>query len=354
MKIGILTLHHSNYNYGAVLQTYSIYKIIENLGNESFIINYTPEVYTLRKKLAAKIVALLGFKFERFRRQYIPRILHKTQNNEDLRKLNDILDGFVVGSDQVWRYREDTSAFYKYFFDFVNDDKLKIAYAASFGLHYWEADKKVTKNVQKLITRFNAISVREKSGVEICRQQFGVDCVALLDPTLLLEKKYFHEIADKSSSKLPNKKYLAYMLLDSSKDQELIFRKVAYKNQLKFIQVGGKKIYSQKGFFLFKSVNRWLKYLKHAEIIITDSFHCTVFSIIFKKQFISIANPHRGINRLENLLDLLGLKSQLVQDINNINKSVIDSEINYEKVEQILTKERAMSINFLKKSLSGS
>ena len=138
MKIGILTFHHSNYNYGAVLQTFSIYKLIETLGYDSYIINYTPLVYTLRKKTAALIVAMLGFEFEKFRHRNIPRILHKTESTDDLKKLNEIIDEFVVGSDQVWRYRSDTKSLYKYFFDFVDDEKRKIAYGASFGVDYWD------------------------------------------------------------------------------------------------------------------------------------------------------------------------------------------------------------------------
>ena len=141
------------------------------------------------------------------------------------------------------------------------------------------------------------------------------------------------------------------MLLDNGKDEELIIRKIASKRQLKFIQLGGKKIYSRKGFYFYKSVNKWLNYVKNADLIITDSFHSVAFSIVFHKQFICLANPHRGITRLENLLDILGLKSRLVYNINQIEKCVTQSKINYETVEQILNKERSSSIGFLKKNL---
>jgi len=351
MKIGILTFHHSNYNYGAVLQTFSIYKLIETLGYDSYIINYTPSVYTVRKKTAALIVAMLGFEFEKFRRHNIPRILHKTETADELKKLNEILDGFVVGSDQVWRYRSDMNSLYKYFFDFVDDKKTKIAYGASFGVDYWDADKETTKNVKILIKRFNSISVREESGVKICKDIFGVESVNVLDPTLLLDKKYFHELADKQTK--PTKpKYLAYMFLDDNKQNELFFRKIASSNDLKFVGINGKKVVSKKNFFLFKSVNRWLSYVKNAEIVITDSFHCTVFSIIFRKKFICIANQHRGVTRLENLLKRLNLESRFCSDINKFEEKKIVSEIDYEKVEQILAKEKMKSINFLKNSLA--
>ncbi len=351
MKIGILTFHHSNYNYGAVLQTFSIYKLIETLGYESYIINYTPSVYSVRKKTAASIVAMLGFEFEKFRRRSIPRILHKTETADELKRLNEILDGFVVGSDQVWRYRTDTNSLYKYYLNFVDDEKVKIAYGASFGLNYWDADKETTLNVKKLVKRFDAISVREESGVKICKDIFGVESVNVLDPTLLLDKKYFHELAD-TQTKQTKQKYLAYMLLDDSKQNELFFREIASNNKFKFIGINGKKIWSKKNFFFFKSVNKWLNYIKHSEIVITDSFHCTVFSIIFRKKFICLANPHRGVTRLENLLKLLKLETHFCLGINQFEATKMMVEINYNEVEEILNKEKIVSINFLKNSLS--
>jgi hypothetical protein len=169
MKIGILTFHHSNYNYGAVLQAFSIYKLIESLGYESYIINYVPEPPTFRKKFAAFIVAILGLEFRKFRKKNIQRILPKTNEFNELKKLNELLDGFVVGSDQVWRYRKDVQSMFRYYLDFVDENKTKIAYAASFGVDHWEADEKITADVKKLIHRFQAVSVREETGVEICK-----------------------------------------------------------------------------------------------------------------------------------------------------------------------------------------
>ena len=352
-KIGILTFHHSNYNYGAVLQTFSIYKVVELLGYESYIINYTPEIYTLRKKLAAAIVSLLGYKFELFRRRNIPRILHKTRHLTQLKKLNEMLDGFIVGSDQVWRYRKDTESMFIYYLNFVDNNKFKIAYAASFGLDFWEADKNVTFKIKKLMNRFNAISVREESGVKICKNIFGVDSNTLLDPTLLIDKKYFYEISNQNKKEKPNqKKYLAYLLFNDTKQNELYLKKMASKLNFKTIRLGGAKIWSKKGFYLFKSVGKWLNDIINAEVVITDSFHCTVFSIIFHKKFICIANPHKGTTRLENLLKLLGLENHLLMDISQINEKILFRKINYEKVELVLEKERSKSINFLKDKLA--
>lgn len=352
MKIGILTFHHSNYNYGAVLQTFSIYKVVELLGYDSYIINYIPEIYSLRKKLAAVIVSILGFEFELFRRRNIPRILHKTTHLNQLNALNKFLDGFIVGSDQVWRYRKNIESMFIYYLNFVNDDKYKMAYAASFGLDYWEADENLTYKIKNLINRFNAISVREESGVEICKNIFEVSSITLLDPTLLLDRKYFYEISN-SNKKIPNsQKYLAYLLFDDTKHNKLFLKKMATQINLKVVRLGGKKIWQKKGFYLFSSVGKWLRNIINAEFIVTDSFHCTAFSIIFQKQFICLANPHKGTTRLENLLKLLKLESRLYTDINQVDNNVILDQINYDKVEKLLEKEKSRSIDFLKENLA--
>jgi len=352
MKIGILTFHYTNHNFGAVLQTYSIYKLIESLGHDSYIINYKPHISSLRKKFLNIIKNILGFEFEIFRRNYIPGILPITKNTNNLKKLNNFLDGFVVGSDQVWRYRGDQEEFSKYFFDFVDDNKLKIAYGASFGVDSWYAEKNITNNIKKLIKRFDAVSVREESGIKICKEIFDINCVKVLDPTLLLDNRYFYELADKKTYSHSSDKYLAYMILDNNKQTESFFRKIALKNKLKFIRIKGKNILPQKDLFLYNRINKWLSYIKHADIVVTDSFHCTIFSIIFQKKFICLSNPIRGTTRLKNLLEMIKLESRLYSDINKIEYSGLNEGIDYSKVEILLSKEKIKSTRFLRNSLN--
>lgn len=351
IKIGILTFHYTNCNYGGILQTFSIYKLVESLGYDSYIVNYPPKVNSFRKKMAARIEALFGFEFEKFRRIHIPRILPETASKEDLKKLNETLDGFIVGSDQVWRYRSDSEVMFTYYLNFVNDDKLKIAYAASFGVDHWDADEQTSNHVKKLVQRFHAISVREKSGLKICREKFDVESINLLDPTLVLDKKYFHELADKKPLKSQNSGFIAYMLLDDVKQIESYFKDYAKGKKLQFFRIKGKNIYPKKNFYLFKSVSKWLSYIKYADLVVTDSFHCTVFSIIFRKKFVCIPNKHRGVTRLENLLKLIHLENRLIFDLKKFNEKLLDEEIDYQNVELLLSEEKNKSISFLKNSL---
>jgi transposase len=102
---------------------------------------------------------------------------------------------------------------------------------------------------------------------------------------------------------------------------------------------------------LWKSVSSWLSNIKHAEVVITDSFHCTVFSILFKKKFICIANKRRGVTRLENLLKLIQLENRLIFDFNQLDENLLGVDIDYQKVERFLSEEKNKSINFLKNSL---
>ena len=355
-KVGILTLHYTHDNYGGVLQAYSIYQFIKTLGYEPYIINYNPTLRTsFKSKIHFALKKILGFQFDVFRKHYIPNILNESNSLEDLKKLNDHLDCFVVGSDQVWRYSDNLTDLYKYFFEFIDDDKPKIAYAASFGLENWNGNEIVTQHVKKLLKRFHSVSLREESGVNICKSLMNIEGVKVLDPTLVLDSTQFDAIAKNTGLRktLPNS-YIAYFLLDDSKKNEVYFKNLATEKHLKFIKIKGTTVLSKKKFYLFNSINQWLWYIKNSEIVITDSFHCVVFSIIFKKKFICFTNERTGITRLKSLLELLGLKSRLITSLNQINVDKMFDNINYDEIEKILEEEKIKSVEFLKKSLLDS
>jgi len=353
MKVGILTFHYSNHNFGAVLQTYSLYKYVESLGYEPYIINYSPKIRSLKGKVIDQLMKSLGFRFEKFRNERIPNILSRTTTNADLRKLNQFLDVFIVGSDQVWRYRGDKQSIRTYFFDFVDKEKLKISYAASFGIETWNAEEAVTHEIAALAKRFDAVSVRESSGVKICKNDFGVDAVKVLDPTLILDRSYFEELAASANLK-ESKRYLAYMILDETSATENFFRQFASNHQLKFIRIKGKRISMKKHLFLFNRVEKWLSYLKNADLIVTDSFHCVVFSLIFRKKFVCLANSNRGTTRLVNLLKMVNLEDRFFTDAAQIEGSRVFEDIDFERVERALTDEQLRSVTFLKSNLAAA
>ena len=353
-KIGILTFQWaSNQNFGASLQSYAHKILIEKISKKEVkIINYEPS--SVRKSKRKKISFLIGKNFFRYNKKFL-NLTKEIKSLVELKKLNNEFEAFIVGSDQVWRgiwYLKDKEY---YFFNFVNDDKKKIAYAASFGVDYWEGTSELTEEIKPLIKRFDHISVREESGIDICKNTFGIDnAVCVLDPTLMISREDYQPILDdwKDKSHL-KKKYIAHMLLDDTKELKKESQNIAdyLKADINYIKGKSFKIFG-KDITFYNKVSQWLTYLKDAELVITDSFHCTVFSLIFHKKFVVVANPKRGIARLETLLSKVGLEDRFFTDIKDVMKSgILDKEIDYNKVDKKLEIHRKYSMDFLKKAL---
>lgn len=352
MIIGILTFHYpENKNFGASLQSFSCMKLMKKYGQEVKIINYSITNQTLKNKLL-NVVTSKNFK------EYNKKFLDETdeiQTLEEFQELNKKIDIFIVGSDQVWRTKWLQDKVKHYFFDFVDDNKKKIAYAASFGVDYWEGDEKLTEEVKPLIKRFDYISVREESGIGICKNTFGVDnVVCVLDPTLMIDREDYQIILDDWQDKSHlKKKYIAHMLLDDTEQLRNGSKKIANYLGAEINYIKGKSFnILGKTITLYNKVSQWLTYLKDAELVITDSFHCTVFSIIFHKKFVVVANPTRGIARLETLLRKIGLEERFFTNIDEVLKSgILDKDIDYQEVDKKLEVHRKYSMDFLKKAL---
>ncbi|MDC6362082.1 MULTISPECIES: polysaccharide pyruvyl transferase family protein [Flavobacteriaceae] len=352
IKVGILTFHYSNNNFGALLQTFAILNAVKALQFDAKIIDFKPSTSNSAKQRIFNFIrVILGYNFTRFRKKYIAT----EAVGKDLNKLNDKLDTFIVGSDQVWRYRDNHEDLRRYFFDFVNKENKKVAYAASFGLDKWHGDGNITKDIGLLVKRFDYISVREASGVKICKDTFGVDSTLVLDSTLLLDKSsYENIIRSKYQDKSENNNLLSYMLLDDTNKNQAFFKSFAKKHGLRFTKLKGIKILNKYDFWLFNSVAKWLYLIKNSEFVVTDSFHCTVFSIIFNKKFIVLSNPNRGLTRIENLLALINRKDRLFYKLEDIDAKVLRNDFDYIGINKIIETERKRSLSFLKESLQGS
>lgn len=353
-KVAILTFHFSkNRNYGASLQSYAVMKMLEKHANYVRLIDYIPYKESLKSKIYNLIV---GRNFINYCNKFL-KISEKCQNIEKLKKLNEEFDTFIVGSDQVWRPKWLQNKLSHYYFDFVDNNKNKIAYAASFGVDFWEGDEKLTEKIKPLAQRFNHISVREESGVKICNDIFEVNAVCVLDPTLMIDKEDYQPILnDWRDESHKNKKYIAHMLLDDTTELREESNNIGkyLKSEIVYIKGKDRKILG-KSITFYNKVSQWLTYLKDSELVITDSFHCTVFSLIFNKKFIVVANPERGTARLENLLGIVGLKNRFFTNIKDVLKSgILDKNINYVEVEKKLNIHREYSMNFLKKALEES
>ena len=260
--------------------------------------------------------------------------------------------GYVVGSDQVWRIKNVRGADYNFFLDFTKNDAVRrISYAASFGVDYWDDNQDEARSiaeVKPLLEKFDAISVREDSGVKVCKECFDVDAVHVLDPTLLLDKaEYIHAFGLRDKQK----KYLAVYMLDMTEDKKKIINKVSkelglpvkYIDKLSSIWAWLPTSISD---LAKPGVKHWMQSILEAEFILTDSFHGMAFSIIFEKQFLVVGNERRGLTRFTSLLGELGLKEHLIMTSNAFETLKI---IDYVEVNRLKEKNKRNSVSFIKR-----
>lgn len=374
-KIGIINFQYSDHNYGAVLQAVALENVLKQLGEDSEHINYIPATKnkTNIKQIIIKLLDVIGLKsliyralnkkvliknkvtgseiFEDFRTNY----LNRTKGFHSITELMELANSYtavIVGSDQVWRPKmySDPKEVDVYFLSFISQQTKKISYAASFGVDRWEYDKNdnITNKVQNYLKEFNSVSVREKSGVGICSNIFDIEAEHVLDPTLLLGREFFDTLIQDKKKSAQNT--ISYYKLDLSESfmlgLEHLNKITGYKpNNIYYKDLNN-------GIYEYYPVSDWLSMINSSSIVITDSFHCVCFSILFKKNFYCCLNKERGASRLESLLNELGLEDRLIseEDLTKIN--AID-HIDYSSVDDILNKLRRKSLSFLVSALNG-
>ena len=253
------------------------------------------------------------------------------------------IEAYIVGSDQVWR--KSFSPFLpNYFLDFTeNFDVKRVAYGVSFGQKEMDLDQDEMFFYSDLALKFDAVSVREKDGKEICKKQLNSNASLVIDPTLLIDPSDYFDLIAKAEIQVKSNRYAAVYVLDRNKHKENDIKMFCDKNSLTPKYIGHP---SSKG---FQSIESWLSDIANSQYVITDSYHGTIFSIIFCKPFTSICNPSRGASRFVTLLTALGLENRL---INEGERFIPMSEIiDYAVVSEIISDRRLKSIAFLKKSL---
>ena len=341
--VGILNFHYENYNYGANLVAYSLSEVAKKCGYTPVVIDFDPFADL------DPITRARTFKLYEFRQKYL-NMTPRYRDKDELFQLNKCLDRFIVGSDQVWRKVITQTNLKTYFLDFVNDDKIKIAYAASFGKGEFEGNEEETIECSELLNEFDAISVRENDGVDVCRNYFNVNATVTLDPTLLLTSAEYEKIIDEEYEKLD---VAVYFVMDhENKITEDDNFKRLFKN---------KKIENIKGYyeesptskqFIFNSISKWLDGIRKCEYLVTDSFHGVVFGIIFRKKIICIGKNSAALSRFESLFTNLqgGLEKINYSTLSEVDN--IDYTPNYDEINENLKKLQKASIDFLKNGLN--
>lgn len=378
MRIGILTQPLEN-NYGGLLQNYALQTVLTKLGHDTYTINLTGKkdktpFIKMASIVKRTILRILGNDvvirawptkkesemIDKNTQQFVKKNI-KTTNLISRKVSRELLeeyafDAYVVGSDQVWRpkYSPQLSTF---FLDFLEDNSsvVKIAYAASFGVSDWEFTNTQTKKFGRLLRLFDAVSVREDSAVDLCKRYFEMETHHTLDPSMLLDQYIYASLAEKGSVPKSSGNLFTY-ILDKSTEKDGIINSIAKKFHLTSFSIMPQKSFRESGRkclqeCIFLPIEEWIRGFMDAQFVITDSFHGTVFSIIFNKPFISITNEGRGLTRFTSLLKLLQLEDRLVFSTENFNPEKLE-EIDWEKTNRILEQEKEKSLQFLKKNLN--
>lgn len=382
MKIGILTQPLHN-NYGGLLQNYALQQVLISAGHEVETLDQQnrrvgwlhAKLYRIKLKLLHIVfphkyekphyvptkteMAVIRSNTSRFIETYINRSssIHTEYDFVSEAKSRQY-DAYIVGSDQCWRprYNQFLSAM---FLDFDQRPNVKrIAYAASFGTDQWEFTPEQTAMAAPLAQKFDLVTVREDSGVDLCNEYLGVEAVHVLDPTMLLTKEDYirlveHEKEPKSSGTL------FYYILDPDSRKSAFIQNVADIKGFVPFQVLPKcqtevrtkaDVKKRIEDCVYPGVATWLRAFMDAEMTIVDSFHGMVFSLIFNKPFWVIGNVRRGLSRFTSLLKVFHLEDRLI-DTDSLDKIDINKQIDWMSVNTILENERNKCISLLLKEL---
>jgi UDP-N-acetylenolpyruvoylglucosamine reductase len=334
-KINLLTIHWGN-SYGAILQTYASVKLIEEIGCEVTLIDLVhPKVH--KNKDFIKLWWITNYRFHKFLKE---NISSKTKQMYRIKPdFIPLADCTIIGSDQVWNKDITTILSLNYFLDFARNKR--IALSSSFGKHFWDESEEYTALVNNELKQFSAISVREASGVDICKNVFNKEAVHLIDPTLAYG--YFNNFVNRNILK----KYILVFLMIETPETDQISSYVSNKLSLKICQPGRITLR------LFGGPCDWLRRMSAASFVITSSFHGLAFALLFKKNFIVLCADEHKFCRLSSLLNHFGLSNRYVKSYEDLKSrpEILFENINYTKVDEILSFEQDKAREFLKAAI---
>lgn len=362
-RITVLTLQNIR-NYGSVLQALATQELFERLGCKVDFINYLrPDMVSTRAKLrrhcagdsfAKKFVKSLvmlptlikqDFVYKKFIKKYLNVQPTPMTTAEDFAKMPIESDIYCTGSDQTWNSGWNEGLVGALFLNFVPDGVKKIAYSASIGknkLDDWEVDE-----TRRMLSRYDAISVRESTAVDIIKG-LGIDATHVLDPTLQMNRDFWMSIAS------PQKEtgYVLIYQLNASADFDRYANEVARRKGLKLLRLCftlSQARFCGKAIVLPK-VEDFISYIAHADCVITDSFHATAFSINLNTPFIAIYPPHYG-SRLSSLLELTGLQDRHLTQTDDFTL-VENLKMDFTHANEVLEKEREKGLAFVKQAIA--
>lgn len=350
MKCGILTFSFAH-NYGAVLQTKAMKQFLQTNGLDTYVIPYVPRYmansYSLNPLVSARSfrsrvsrLIRMPYRLKQYKmfRQYIEELYNHSTIFYEEQQLNEFVDQcdvVVCGSDQIWNdtiTQNDTS----YYLPDIDRSVKKISYAASFGKHNLSNNQ--IKCIQNFISSFQSLSLREEDGLdEVCRASFS-DVHIVLDPVFLMDRRFWISEANKSQCKI-SEKYILFYSLGFNQELAKKTEELAHLMGMKVyaihptamkLKINAKQLFNV-------GPNEFIYLIQNAEIVATDSFHATAFSIIFGKKYLHIKTEKE--NRVESLLSrvnayhapMVKLTNDSILDLGKIDATRLNEEIRISK-----------------------
>lgn len=376
-KVGLLSVY--NHNYGTILQAYALQKHLQKMGYENEIIFYKKSKFLQIKRLLyiPLLNSIIRGKFKDiylkiFYKDIYQKVLMTREDSfkkfiDNHLKFSSIYNGrdelisscknytqFVVGSDQVWHPLNLGSDFFT--MNFIPEQFNKVSYASSFGVS--EIPSKFLKKYQVFLSRINHISVRESDAIDIVKSISGKNAVQVVDPTLLLSRNDWEEICSKS---LFNEKYVFCYFIGNNEEHRDMVKNFASQAGLKIVNIPHVDEFVKSDIDFadespaFVGLSEFLSLIKNAEYVFTDSFHATVFSLIFRKKFVDVArfkntSSQSTNSRITSLLKVVNLEDRFLNEGASLN-NIINKDIDFEQVEKQLSILKEKSLSFLENSL---
>lgn len=349
-KVGIVTFHYAD-NYGAVLQTWALYKVINSFGDcKAEVVNFIP------KKMWYKPYSNTEEAYEKImeKRKFFYDFLTDKLGVEGpiLDKVEDeSFDYFVVGSDQVWNFSFGFNQDYEYLLPNVSSGVHKVSYAASIGLSA-EAAKKYDEVYRRYLKDFEFVSLRESEQLDYINEITDNKCCCVVDPTLLLDKDDYEELVDENPG--CDEPYIFLFWIhdhDIFKGIELantISRKYNLKVVHSLKSVKKYTFANEAEYMFYSSPGQFLSYIKHADFVITNSYHASIFSIHFEKPFYSFVIPSMR-SRFVELSEAYDIGDRIVDGYLPYDK--VNTKVDFANVKEKIKNKREQSMMYLKKAL---
>lgn len=346
MKVSILTYHWED-NYGAVLQAYATQRAVATLGHEpEFIDLHLPYAPSIMQRL---IFGLKHHRFNKFRKKHYKSLTPRSYYSmAELRSNPPESDCYLTGSDQTWNPQIAKELLPAFFLTFGAEATRRTTYATSIGLRHWEPSSHISdEEIRDALEKFSSILLREENAIEIAESRWGAKAQQVVDPVLL-----FAEYPELTGPLKDSGEIVAYKLINNPEFYALA-RDTAKELKAPIRSIGS--VRHPEGFKASypEGVEKWVRRLAEAKAVLTDSFHGTVFSLLYHRPFVIYVGDPARVVRIESLLSDLGLQERILSAGATSDDFIrlLNKPIDWEKVDTRLGQRRQESFRLLAKAL---